>query len=208
MKFTSIIKATFRINRWHFYIADLYLNFIQPSVWRKRNITIGKDNNWSGFPIITIVKGATIEIGNNCRVISRTEQTALGVSHKTIIRALTQYARIKVGDNVRMSGTTICSAKNIVIGNRCVIGADVIIADTDFHSLDPIIRSSQEDSTMAKSKPVNIGNDVFIGGRSIILKGVTLGDNVIVGAGSVVTKSFPAGSIIGGNPAMLIKTIK
>lgn len=51
-----------------------------------------------------------------------------------------------------------------------------------------------------------IGNNCFIGARSVILLGVTLGDNCIVGCGSVVTKSFPAGSVVAGNPAKLITT--
>ena len=53
-----------------------------------------------------------------------------------------------------------------------------------------------------------IGSNCFIGARSIILGGVHLSDNVIVGAGSVVTKSFPEGSIIAGNPARLISSMK
>ncbi|MGL4673104.1 DapH/DapD/GlmU-related protein, partial [Cetobacterium sp.] len=56
-------------------------------------------------------------------------------------------------------------------------------------------------------KPVKIGNNVWIGGRSVICPGVTLGDNVVVAAGSVVTKSFPNNCIIGGNPAKTIRMI-
>ena len=56
-------------------------------------------------------------------------------------------------------------------------------------------------------KAITIGNNVWIGANSIILKGVNLGDNVVVGTGSVVTKSFPNNSVIAGVPAKLIKTI-
>ena len=66
---------------------------------------------------------------------------------------------------------------------------------TDFHSLDPIIRASNEDMMHRKCAPVVIGGNVFIGARCIILKGVTIGENSIVGAGSVVTKSIPANEI-------------
>jgi len=51
-----------------------------------------------------------------------------------------------------------------------------------------------------------IGENCFIGGRSLILPGVEIGDGCIVGAGSVVTKSVPAGSIVAGNPAKVIRT--
>lgn len=52
---------------------------------------------------------------------------------------------------------------------------------------------------------VKIGNNVWIGGRVIILKGVTIGDNVVVGAGSIVTKDIPNNAIVAGNPAKIIK---
>lgn len=55
-------------------------------------------------------------------------------------------------------------------------------------------------------KPVTIGTNVWIGARVIILPGVTIADNTVVAAGAVVTKSFPAGSIIGGNPVRAIKS--
>lgn len=51
---------------------------------------------------------------------------------------------------------------------------------------------------------INIGNNVYIGQRAMILPGVTIGDNVVVGAASVVTKSVPSNSIVAGNPAKLI----
>jgi len=57
------------------------------------------------------------------------------------------------------------------------------------------------------SKPVTIGDNVFIGMNSIILKGVNIGNNVRIAAGSVVTKSIPANQIWGGNPAAFIKNI-
>lgn len=55
---------------------------------------------------------------------------------------------------------------------------------------------------------MKIGNDVWIGGGSIILPGVTIGDNVTIGAGSVVTKSIPSNTIAYGNPCCVIKENK
>lgn len=207
MKIISMLKAMSRINRWPFYITDIYIKLIKKNIWKTRKLSIATTTVWLGLPIVTNFKGASIVIGENCLICSRSDQTALGVSHKTIIRTLREKAIIQIGSNVRMSGTSICAMTSVIIGNRCVIGSDVIIADTDFHSLDPILRSSQHDSFNAISRPIVIGDDCFIGGRSIILKGVQLGDQVIVGAGSVVTKSFGIGSVIAGNPARLIKII-
>jgi maltose O-acetyltransferase len=59
--------------------------------------------------------------------------------------------------------------------------------------------------TLVESDPVIIGDNVWIGERAIILKGVNIGDNAIVAAGSVVTKSIPNNSLVAGNPAKIIK---
>jgi maltose O-acetyltransferase len=55
--------------------------------------------------------------------------------------------------------------------------------------------------------PINIGNDVWISGSSVILPGITIGDNSIVAAGSVVKKDVPANTIVAGNPAKILKSI-
>lgn len=62
--------------------------------------------------------------------------------------------------------------------------------------------------TDIKSRPVNIGKNVFVGGHVIILKGVTIGDGAIIGAGSVVTKDVPTNEIWAGNPATFVKKVK
>ena len=57
------------------------------------------------------------------------------------------------------------------------------------------------------TSPIIIGNNVWIGSRVVILKGVNIGDNTVVSAGSVVTKSFPSNVIIAGAPAKIIKLL-
>jgi acetyltransferase-like isoleucine patch superfamily enzyme len=145
-----------------------------------------------------------MSIGEGCLICSRSEQTALGVNHRVVVRTLREGAILRIGNGVRMSGTTICAAKSVVVGDRCVIGANVMIADTDFHSLDPGIRSSLEDAAQASSRPVQIGKDVFIGGGSFILKGVSIGDRAVIGAGSVVTRDVEGGTVVAGNPARVV----
>ena len=81
------------------------------------------------------------------------------------------------------------------------------IYTTDFHSLDPIIRASDEDQKYRRCAPVVIRDNVFIGAKCIILKGVTIGENSIIGAGSVVTKNVPANQIWAGNPAKYIRNL-
>lgn len=58
------------------------------------------------------------------------------------------------------------------------------------------------------TKPITIGNDVYIGTQTIILPGVSVGNNCIIGAGSLVTKDIPEGSVAAGVPARVIKTVE
>ncbi len=86
-----------------------------------------------------------------------------------------------------------------------MVGANVLITDTDWHPLDPYKRHKSE---FTKTKPVKIGNNVFIGVNSIILKGTEIGDNSVIGAGSVVAGIIPPNVIAAGNPCKVIKTLK
>ena len=88
----------------------------------------------------------------------------------------------------------------IHIGNNCMLAPGVYTAT---HPLDADERNSGKEL----GKPVTIGNNVWIGGRAVINPGVTLGDNVVVASGAVVTKSVPANTVVGGNPARVIKTL-
>lgn len=115
---------------------------------------------------------------------------------------------IVIGKHFGMSNSTIYSRVGITIGDDVILGAGVKIYDTDFHSLDVHYRGTPEDKAHTNSKPVHIGNHVFIGAGSMILKGVTIGDNAIIGAGSIVTKDVPTNEVWAGNPARYIKNVK
>lgn len=104
-----------------------------------------------------------------------------------------------------MTGGSICSAERVTIGNHVVIGANTVISDTDFHPLDPEMRRLGDTGT--KTAPIEIEDDVFIGMNCLILKGVTIGRGSVVGAGSVVTRDVAAYTVVGGNPARVVRTI-
>jgi len=105
-------------------------------------------------------------------------------------------ASLSIGDNTFIScNSLVICACSIEIGTDCAIAWDVQIMDTDFHQLDG----------GAPLKPVRIGNRVWIGSRVTILKGVTIGDGAVIAAGSVVTKDVPSNSLVGGNPAKIIR---
>lgn len=117
-------------------------------------------------------------------------------------------SEILIGDNVGISASTIRVKQSITIKDNVKIGADSIIIDTDAHNLNYCIRRNLENDTQsAKSSPITIENDVLIGARCIILKGVTIGARSVIGAGSVVSKSIPEDSIAAGNPCKVIRAI-
>ena len=89
----------------------------------------------------------------------------------------------------------------IYVGDRALIGHNVVIATLN-HNQDPKLRAN------LLPAPVHIGADAWIGSSSTILPGVTIGEGAIVAAGAVVTKDVPAGAIVGGVPAKVIKQVE
>ncbi len=107
---------------------------------------------------------------------------------------------IQIGDNTFIGANSkLFIRSNIFIGSDCTISWNVQIADSDIHQM--IIGGQERPS----SAPIIIGNKVWIGANSSILKGVPLGDGTVVAAGSVVTQSFPLNSLVGGVPAKILK---
>lgn len=110
---------------------------------------------------------------------------------------------IHVGDNFHADyNCTMLDLAEIRIGNNCLIGPDVGIY-TAGHLLEPEGRTLD-----VYGMPITIGNDVWIGGHSTILPGVTIGDGAVIAAGAVVTHDVEPNTIVGGVPAKVIKKIE
>jgi acetyltransferase-like isoleucine patch superfamily enzyme len=161
--------------------------------------------NFSGWPMIVLRQGGALVIGANFKGNSSHISNPVGLPNPLIISVVGKNAVVVIGHNVGISGTTINCRSSISIGSNTVIGGGTGIWDTDFHPLD--YRDRLADINSAKSSPIVIGENVFIGARCIILKGVRINDRSAVAAGSVVTKDIPAGQLWGGNPAKFIKNI-
>ena len=149
-------------------------------------------------------KGLLI-LGKKVKFNCATTFNYVGIN-KRCSMAIQEGALISIGENSGFSGVSLFAAKSIIIGSYVNCGGNVSIWDTDFHPLDYKERRIHNVDVIT-SKPVVIGDDVFIGANSMILKGVTIGARSIVGAGSVVTKNIPADEVWAGNPAAFIKKI-
>ncbi|MER6059609.1 DapH/DapD/GlmU-related protein [Streptomyces sp. NPDC001792] len=160
-----------------------------------------------GAPLIDVVPGSHVTLGDRVVLVSRTPWTALGVARPVILRTLRQGAIIHIGPDTGLSGVTVCAATGVDIGARVLVGADVLITDTDFHPVDVCPRRTAPESA-AVSRSVHIGDDVFLGARSIVLKGVSIGDGTVVGAGSVVSSSLPGHVVAAGNPCRVLRPLR
>lgn len=146
-----------------------------------------------------------LKIGRGFVCTSKIKRNAVGLIQPTVL-SIPDGGSIIIGNKVGISGSTIRSRNRITIGDGVIIGSGCLIIDTDAHPIKWEDRLSGNNDSIV-SKPVSIGNNVWIGARSIVLKGVTIGEGSIIGAGSVVTKSVPPHSIAVGNPARVIKQI-
>ncbi|MEI8122701.1 MAG: acyltransferase [bacterium] len=116
---------------------------------------------------------------------------------------------IVIGNDVFIgSGSMMSCARRIVIGDHCLIAAGVRIHDNDGHPLDPVLRRQGITIQEENMASVIIGAGAWVGAQAIILKGVTIGEGAVVGAGAVVTRDVPPNSIVGGNPAKVIRQVE
>jgi acetyltransferase-like isoleucine patch superfamily enzyme len=140
------------------------------------------------------------------------------------------HLRVRVGEAVRINGTTTFSAAaraehplleigdhsyvgyqvTIAIGTKVSIGRHVLIANRVFlcsddgHPLDPQARRTEPGTGKGT---IEIGDDVWIGDGAIVLKDLRIGDGAVVAAGSVVTDDVPPYSVVAGNPARIVKEL-
>lgn len=110
---------------------------------------------------------------------------------------------IEVGEHFYANyNLTVLDVGKVTIGNHVLFAPNVAIY-TAGHPIHPESRNSEYEYGI----PITIGDNVWIGGNTVILPGVTIGDNAVIGAGSVVSKDIPANSIAVGTPCKVIREI-
>ena len=156
--------------------------------FRIKHVQFGTNMVVSTCMYLTVASKAKIQIGHNFVFTSGECFNPLCRNIKGCIVA-EPNASISIGNDVGMSSTCLWAHEKITIGNNVKIGGDTIIMDSDAHSLDFILRRSAHlDQNNKRNIPITIEDDVLIGTRCIILKGVTIGARSVIGSGSVVTR--------------------
>lgn len=154
--------------------------------------------HFDGFPLasvmgkIRVIKtNSTITIGDYVRFWPDVKIACVGKEGL--------HAKLQIGERTSIGDRTeIHCGKQVIIGDDVKISWDCVIMDRDYHAL-----NNQQESL----KPVIIEDNVWIGCRAIILKGVRIEKGAVVAAGSVVTKNVSKDTIVGGNPAVVIRKI-
>lgn len=110
---------------------------------------------------------------------------------------------IEIGENFYANhNLTILDAAKVTFKDNVLIGPNC-----GFYTAGHPVDVNMRNEGLEYAKPIEVGNNVWIGGSVTVVPGVTIGDNTIIGAGSVVTKDIPANSIAVGNPCRVIKSI-
>ena len=173
--------------------------------FRLQGVSLGRGSRIQGKVYLRLDGRSTVSIGQNCHIVGGLGINRIGRNLASSLSA-GEGAVIRIGDGVGISNSCLWALERIEIGNHVNIGADCILLDHDAHSLDPLERRDYAiDRQHTATAPIVIGDDVLIGARCIILKGVHIGARSVIGAGSVVTGDIPAGEVWAGNPARKIR---
>jgi acetyltransferase-like isoleucine patch superfamily enzyme len=137
-----------------------------------------------------VVNEGRMTFGNRCRLdssVAKLELVAIEGGH------------LEIGNNVFVNyGSSLVSSNHVKIGDDCLFGTHVMVMDCDFHR----VEDKAWDTT---GEPVIIEDRVWLGNRSIVLKGVKIGHDAVVAAGSVVTKDVPPRTVVAGVPARVVR---
>lgn len=205
--FKKIIQSL--VHFFYFLFPPKFFNYLNSifnyfyTIWIKKSLCYLGDDSGLSWPIY-LWGGKYISIGNN-----------FNCNQRLRIDAIDEFLgdnfspKIIIGDNVSIQKDCHIGAINkILIGNNVLIASKVYISDhshgeinVEALALCPALRK------LYSKGPVIIEDNVWIGEGAVILPNVTIGENSIVGANAVITKSIPKNSVVGGNPARIIKKL-
>lgn len=159
-------------------------------IWRMRGVVIADRVVIEG-PTPIVANHGSLTIGS--RLLFRTSQLRSRIGTGP-------HGQLQIGERCFVNGgATLYANSAITLGDHCLIGEGVRIDDGNYHQV--------EEGIEPAIIPITLGRNVWVANNAIILPGVSLGDHSVVGAGAVVTKSFPARSLVAGNPARLVREL-
>lgn len=189
-----------RQDRRPFYIKKIYLAYRR---WYTEHFMAPKCDYLGPYhnfmkPWHAHISGPNISIGQCATVVAEPDQqTRICVWGHDM-----DSGKITIGDYPMISpGCRISACEEITIGHSINMANGVYITDSDWHGIYDRVERPKSIT------PVRIGDNVWLGDRATILKGVTIGDNAIVAANAVVTKDVAANTVVAGNPAVVVKTL-
>jgi acetyltransferase-like isoleucine patch superfamily enzyme len=157
-----------------------------------------------GKPIVDIRDGCKLVIGDNVTLNSRNKGYHINMHSPVKLFADRPNATIRIGANTRLHGSCIHAYESVTVGRNCLIAANCQIFDGSGHDLS-FQDVENRVNTRGESRPVAIGDNVWVGANCVILPGVSIGSGSVIAANSVVTKDVPPMVVAGGNPAVVIR---
>jgi acetyltransferase-like isoleucine patch superfamily enzyme len=143
------------------------------------------------------VFGGPVALGDFATLIATRDQ----IIRLSVWSVQEGMGRIDIGNYCLICpGVRISSGSRITIGDNCMMASGVYITDSDWHGI-------YDRAGFGRTLPVSISDNVWIGDRAMICKGVSIGENSIIGAGSVVLSPVPANVIAAGNPARVLRNL-
>lgn len=192
-------------------VKTIYYKYWNRLYFKLIGVRYGK--RMKAYNKIYVLGAGSIVIGDDYTFSSGDSINPICRNIRGAIYTATPESRIEIGDRVGISSACLWAKERITIGNDVNIGGDCLIMDNDAHPHDYLQRrgsyakevGQQEYLKSISTAPIQIDDDVWIGARCQILKGVHIGARSIIAAGSVVTKDIPADVIAGGNPCTVIR---
>lgn len=158
--------------------------------WYLRGADVARTVRLTGKPFV--INRGTMVIRDRVRLISNVATLELATEPGGVL---------DIGARCYINyGCSLAASKLVKLGADCHIGTHCILMDNDFHRLEPERRNERPES-----KPIVLEDNVWLGGRVIVLAGVTIGEDSVIGAGSVVTRDIPPKVIAAGVPARVIR---
>jgi acetyltransferase-like isoleucine patch superfamily enzyme len=169
------------------YLATSLITIVLTRIYMRKSTSLGKIVIARGKPFIS--NKGEMHLGSRISIWSGTARTRLTVHRNGFM---------KIGDNNFINGAIISASERVTIGNNCKFGPYSMIMDSDFHDV-------ADHNCAGLSAPVVIEDNVWVGAKATILKGVTIGTGAVVAIGAVVTKDVPPFAVVAGVPAREIK---